>query len=746
MAHRVDRIPCMSTIAADMYAGPMGELICDESLSELILENGTRGGIRIASKQYVKETIESIQIPASAAYPSPSDFGAVGDGITDDTAAFIAFENQYQGYVVNLGMKSYKVTSLPYKNTYFNGTFVHSFTGFDKKIHNLKVNIWMPENLDDRTNLGVLFGDLPKPWYTGNPAQAHDIFIASPQAFRHATPGSSFYDVIAIGARTLENGTPGNHVLALGDGALRNLNGGDRDIAIGSYAMYFAEKTTRSIAIGRDAGHCLVEGDCNVLIGYGAASGGAPVGLSGEVENHAYQIFRNNVVIGMRAAHKLSGTTANNFNTIVGYHAAYHGKDGYDNVYLGANVCTYTGENAAVGTSSGSINKVVRLAGDGDTIINASYTVNPTTITVNMSGSGNSAIAGKRAAINFRKSDGSWTGQLVLPILSVSGTSFVLQTSNNKTLTGTGSACVSWFETNEAYDTNFRNVLVGSSVLTYADHVERSVVIGGWGMQYTQDAAKSTPQKVNLLVAIGSNVMQNTADAATTVCIGSFAGANISKVASSVLIGSGSGGTGNMGALNVYIGYEAGKGITSDNDENLYGNTAVGAYAMKQDNTGAGKWYRSAALGYNAQVTGSNQIQLGGTGTDVYAYSGINIRSDVRDKTDIRDTEFGLDFIRRLRPVDFKWDLRDSYVNERGQKFNHDGSRKGHRYHHGLIAQELKQVLTDIQSDFGGYQDHKINGGGDVLTINYSEFIAPLIKAVQELAARIDALEKCAGI
>jgi hypothetical protein len=43
--------------------------------------------------------------------------------------------------------------------------------------------------------------------------------------------------------------------------------------------------------------------------------------------------------------------------------------------------------------------------------------------------------------------------------------------------------------------------------------------------------------------------------------------------------------------------------------------------------------------------------------------------------------------------------------------------------------------------DFGGYQDHAINGGVDVLSIGYAELIAPLVKAVQELSARVAQLE-----
>jgi hypothetical protein len=81
-----------------------------------------------------------------------------------------------------------------------------------------------------------------------------------------------------------------------------------------------------------------------------------------------------------------------------------------------------------------------------------------------------------------------------------------------------------------------------------------------------------------------------------------------------------------------------------------------------------------------------------------------------------------------------------------------DGSKKRTRFHHGVIAQEVKEVMDDLGIDFAGYQDHTLKGGNDVLTIGYTEFIGPLIKAVQELSAeltsikaRVSALETAAA-
>jgi hypothetical protein len=177
-----------------------------------------------------------------------------------------------------------------------------------------------------------------------------------------------------------------------------------------------------------------------------------------------------------------------------------------------------------------------------------------------------------------------------------------------------------------------------------------------------------------------------------------------------------------------------------------------------------------SGIGYDSQVSGSNQVQLGNSATTTYAFGAVQNRSDLRDKADIRPTSLGLSFIKSLRPVDFRWDLRDSYRKPIPQALKmdaseqekalydaemkkwleenklsniaHDGSKKGRRYHHGVIAQEVQELIRTTGVDFGGFQDHKVAGGDDVLSVGYPEFIAPLIKAVQELSDMNDALKE----
>jgi len=241
--------------------------------------------------------------------------------------------------------------------------------------------------------------------------------------------------------------------------------------------------------------------------------------------------------------------------------------------------------------------------------------------------------------------------------------------------------------------------------------------------------------------------------------------------------------TNTTGSRNTAIGVNA-FGFSATGDFN----TALGADALLYNQAGGAStgYDNTTGIGSDARVSGSNQVQLGNSATTTYVYGTVQNRSDERDKADIRDTELGLDFIASLRPVDFKWDYRDDYFvkgtttetreevdeslffyNEEGQAISHetgevletlptttvtvtvpsitalekDGSKKRNRYHHGLIAQEVKSIMDAQGIDFGGYQDHSIAGGLDVLSIGYEELIAPLIKAVQELKAENDALK-----
>ena len=113
---------------------------------------------------------------------------------------------------------------------------------------------------------------------------------------------------------------------------------------------------------------------------------------------------------------------------------------------------------------------------------------------------------------------------------------------------------------------------------------------------------------------------------------------------------------------------------------------------------------------------------------DIYATNGTIQTSDQQEKNTITDSDLGIDFIKRLTPK--------SYI------FN--GKT---RTHYGLIAQDVETVLGDISkpaSGFAGFIKTDISeeqdGSEYRYGLRYTEFIAPLIQAVKDQQATIDAL------
>ena len=103
--------------------------------------------------------------------------------------------------------------------------------------------------------------------------------------------------------------------------------------------------------------------------------------------------------------------------------------------------------------------------------------------------------------------------------------------------------------------------------------------------------------------------------------------------------------------------------------------------------------------------------------------------SDVRFKNNILDTNLGLNFINDLRPVSY-------FMNSVGEESSLDSIRR-----YGLIAQDVKSVYEKYTDSFAGWTLEDYSDLQSTQRLSYIEFIAPLIKAVQELSAKVDELE-----
>ena len=226
--------------------------------------------------------------------------------------------------------------------------------------------------------------------------------------------------------------------------------------------------------------------------------------------------------------------------------------------------------------------------------------------------------------------------------------------------------------------------------------------------------------------------------------------------------------------------------------------TALGAVAIASGNysTALGRlanasYNFSIAIGYNAQTTALNTIMLGDSGTaGIYWKGGTAAHtSDIQDKINISQVENGaLNFINQIEPVTYYYNFREDY-QEREEWINQDieniiekicnlsKKERNKRYKYGQLgtydkeewakgtkkkdwlsigfkAQEIEQKLKEIYGDkysnlivsdiCKDYTDEELAQDGAERQYNIAMFdmIPFLVKAIQELDARVQALEE----
>jgi len=327
--------------------------------------------------------------------------------------------------------------------------------------------------------------------------------------------------------------------------------------------------------------------------------------------------------------------------------------------------------------------------------------------------------------------------------------------------TGSDSVAIGYQALSASSSSGLYNVVIGSAAGASLTTGNSNVAMGRRALAASSTGSNNTAIGNDAMVsagngdsntALGGNTLQNNTTGYQNTAVGRFALTANQDGFNNSAVGRYSLGSCTSGAGNVAVGEQALYGLTSANYC-----SALGSAALSTNST----FGNCSGVGYNSQVTAANQVQLGDAFTTTYAYGAVQNRSDERDKADIRNTMLGLEFINSLRPVDFRWNYRESYreiiereetyTNDNGEdkirivqeviEHPQDGSKKRNRYHHGLIAQEVKAACDAAGIDFGGYQDHSINGGKDVLSVGYTELIAPLIKAVQQLSAEVEQLK-----
>lgn len=165
------------------------------------------------------------------------------------------------------------------------------------------------------------------------------------------------------------------------------------------------------------------------------------------------------------------------------------------------------------------------------------------------------------------------------------------------------------------------------------------------------------------------------------------------------------------GWQNTAIGGMAGRSNTIGNYNTFIGYNAHG---------GANNLNNVTAIGIDATPTVSDSVRLGNNFvTWIGGHAAWSNTSDKRAKKDIQDVTQGLAFIKSLRPVEFKLKEGNNHVD------------------FGFLAQDIEALLGTKYNILG------IGGDPDrTLSLRYTDFIAPMVKAMQEQQEVIEQQKK----
>jgi hypothetical protein len=301
------------------------------------------------------------------------------------------------------------------------------------------------------------------------------------------------------------------------------------------------------------------------------------------------------------------------------------------------------------------------------------------------------------------------------------------------------------------------SIAIGTNAMDASTLGDNAVVIGDNALQVSTSIAKS--------VVIGSRAMQNSlVGTSFSVAVGydAMRGSNSTRASNgSVAVGyqalfnsnSLSGGNVAVGkdtllsltnaSSNTAIGTEAGKAVTTGNSNILVGALAGGALTTGNGNIFIG--LASAAFNSGDIFIGSNNIAIGSSsmpsdltvdneitiGNSSHTVLRCNVTSitslsDGRDKKEVKELPIGLDFVNQLKPVSFVWD-------ERSEEGKHDIKD------FGFIAQDLKKAQEDAKLADTLKLVYEANP--EKLEASYGKLIPILVKAIQELSAKVELLE-----
>lgn len=567
----------------------------------------------------------------------------------------------------------------------------------------------------------------------------------------------------AIGKDALQANTTGNFNMAVGT-ALTGNSAGNFNVAMGYQALNVTTASDNSAfgsralinttagnntAIGSNAGTINTTGTNNTYVGVGADANAGATGLTNSTAIGAFATVAtsNTIQLGNGSVTTVNVGTGTTAKLVAGQLQITGGtlgagrvltsdasgnatwqpagggglisSSGSNTLTAGNSISTAGIDNAIFGNSAGAAN-----TGNYNVIIGQNAGLSKT------SGDLNTIIGWYAGSAASTAAGNTFVGAQAGNNTTSSSNTFIGEKAGLQNTTGFFNTALG----GQALRNNLgagENVALGYQSLNTNVAGGQATAVGTYAMQYANSTSTGYN---NTSVAVGYQALRGSTTASANT------GTDNTAIGYQTLLNN------TTGSFNTAIGRTAMTANTTGNNNvglglnalfNLIsgsGNVAVGIGTMNSVITGSNNTVigfqadvngsaltNATGIGFQASVNTSNKVRIGNTAvTVIEGQVGFTAASDRRFKKDIKPIEEGLEFIKKLKPMSYKLKTDESG-----------------KTNWGFVAQDIEALL--------GTKNAVLTVGGDSLRslgLRYSDFVAPLVKAMQEQQAMIDEQQK----
>ncbi|MFN3939629.1 MAG: tail fiber domain-containing protein, partial [Chitinophagales bacterium] len=284
----------------------------------------------------------------------------------------------------------------------------------------------------------------------------------------------------------------------------------------------------------------------------------------------------------------------------------------------------------------------------------------------------------------------------------------------------------------------FANLAIGNSSLEQNKSGNNNVAVGRFSLQNNISGIGN--------LAVGNYSLVGNKTGGYNTSIGYYATLENSDGSFNTAIGANSLYDNEKGSYNTAIGYYSLKSLFKGMNNTTCGAESLSTPTKGNNNTAlgymtdmSGNFNNATAIGAEALVDASNKVRIGNS--SIISNGGQvewTAYSDARIKTNVKENVPGLAFINLLKPVTYHFDVdkQNEIMGVRNTE-QVEGMYDIEKIQWtGFIAQDVEAAAKKINYDFSG-----VDNSGEIMGLRYSEFVVPLVKAVQELSRENEKLK-----